>query len=120
MTLLEVIVALVILSFGLAALFDIVGLGTRTESVADQQRAATAAAQSLLAELGRSRPVTDGTSEGAFPTGQSWRLEIAPLATTPPAAGPLQAHQVHLTVSWPDTGQARSIAFDTLVLAASP
>ena len=120
MTLLEVVVALVILSFGLAALFDMVGLGTRTASIADQQRAATAAAQSLLAELGRSRPVVDGTSEGAFPTGQGWRLEIAPLATTPPSAGPLQAHQVRLTVSWPEDGRARSVAFDTLVLTASP
>jgi prepilin-type N-terminal cleavage/methylation domain-containing protein len=120
MTLLEVIVALVILSLGLASLFNTVSLGTHTASVADQQRAATAAAQSLLAELGRSRPIIDGTSDGAFPNGQNWRLDIKPLETQSPVSAPLQGDAVTLTVSWPDNSQGRSLVFDTLVLTASP
>lgn len=140
MTLLEVIVALVILSLGLAALFNTVSLGTRTASLADQQREAAAAAQSLLAELGRSRPISDGVSTGAFPTGQSWQLEIAPLepastgdapsaGNTPAASalpaqnastGLLQGHRARLIVSWPDAAQTRSVAFDTILLTVSP
>ena len=120
MTLLEVIVALVILSLGLAALFHIVSLGTSTASVADQQRAATAAAQSLLAELGKTRPILDGSSTGAFPTGQSWQLDIAPLETGANPSGSLQGHKVVLTVSWPDGNKGRSAAFETLVLTAAP
>jgi general secretion pathway protein I len=120
MTLLEVIVALVILSFGLAALFNTVSLGTSTASIADQHRAATAAAQSLLAELGKSRPIIDGSSEGAFPTGQSWQLDIAPLETGANPSGPVQGHKVLLTVSWPDNSKGRSVAFETLLLTASP
>jgi general secretion pathway protein I len=120
MTLLEVIVALVILSLGLAALFNTVSLGTSTASVADQQRSATAAAQSLLAELGKTRPILDGSSTGAFPNGQSWQLDIAPLESAANPSGILQGHKVVLTVSWPDSGKGRSVGFETLVLTASP
>jgi prepilin-type N-terminal cleavage/methylation domain-containing protein len=120
MTLLEVIVALVILSLGLAALFDTVSLGTRTASVADRHRAADAAAQSLLAELGRSRPIVDGISTGECATGQSWQLDIEPLEAASAASGILQGHRVRLTVSWPDPPQGRSILFDTLMLTAVP
>ena len=120
MTLLEVLVALAILALGLAALFNSVSLGTRTASTADQERAATAAAQSLLAELGRSRPITDGISDGAFPTGQSWRLDIEPLETPGAAPPVLQGHKVVLIVSWPEEGRSRSIALSTLRLTAAP
>jgi type II secretion system protein I len=120
MTLLEILVALAILALGLAALFNSVSLGTRTASIADQQRAATTAAQSLLAELGRSRPIADGISEGAFSTGQSWRLDIEPLETPSAAPPVLQGHKVMLMVSWPENGQSRSIALSTLMLTAAP
>jgi general secretion pathway protein I len=120
MTLLEIMVALVILAFGLAVLFDAVGLGTGMAGVADQRRAATAAAQSLLAELGRSRPIADGATAGDFPDGQSWRLDITPVASAADVPGPLQGHQVELTVSWPDAAGTRSLVFDTLLLTAAP
>ena len=120
MTLLEVLVALAILSLGLAALFNSVSLGTRTASTADRERAATAAAQSLLAELGRSRPIADGISDGAFPTGQSWRLDIEPLEIPGAAPPVLQGHKVVLIVSWPEDGRSRSIALNTLRLTAAP
>lgn len=119
MTLLEILVALAILALGLAALFNSVSLGTRTALMADQERAATTAAQSLLAELGRSRPIADGISEGAFSTGQSWRLDIEPLETPNTASPVLQGHKVLLTVSWPENGQSRSIALSTLMLTAA-
>ena len=120
MTLLEVLVALAILALGLAALFNSISLGTRTASTADRERAATAAAQSLLAELGRSRPFTDGISDGAFPTGQSWHLDIEPLETPGAAPPVLQGHTVMLIVSWPEDGRSRSIALGTLMLTAAP
>ena len=120
MTLLEVIVALAILSLGLAGLFNIIGLGTGTASLADHRRAADAAALSLLAELGRSRPITDGVSGGEFPTGQSWQLDIEPLDTPATAPSLVQGHTVRLNVSWPEPLKPRSITFDTLVLTASP
>ena len=120
MSLLEVIVALLILSMGLAVLFNTVDLGTHTMSVAEQQRGAAMAAQSLLAELGRSQPIVDGTSEGRLPTGQHWQLAIQPLDTAPSAPTRLLGHEVHLTVSWPDGSQERQVEFDTLMLTAAP
>jgi len=120
MTLIELVVALVILSIGLAVLFDIAGLGTNTERTADQERAAAAAAQSLLAQLGRSRPIVDGTTEGEFPNGQVWQLELHPMETESLPPGPLQGHQARLTVAWLDGTRPRSLQFDTLVLASSP
>jgi type II secretory pathway pseudopilin PulG len=102
--LLEVIVALAILSLGLAASSTVslgtrYGIGRRSAALGDG-----IAAQSLLAELGKTRPVVDGSSDGTRSRpGSRWQLDLAPLETS---AGPFRlcrATSVVLTVSWPMT-----------------
>src|SRR5271167_3741479 len=77
-TLLELLVALVILGLGLTVLFGSVGDGVRGASLAARQRDAASAAESMLAELGHSRPLADGETDGDLPNGLHWHLVVGP------------------------------------------
>jgi hypothetical protein len=119
--LLEVIVAFAILVLGLAGLFGSVSIGTHAAAFADRQRAASVAAQSLIAELGRSRPIEDGASEGDLAEGQHWRIEIErlpPADDAPPQT--LEGHQVAVTITWLQGGRRQNLGFRTLLLKARP
>lgn len=117
MTLLEIVVALAVLALGLAALFDTIGLGTNLAARAEGERQAASAAQSLLAELGHSRPLADGIAQGQFPNGQNWQLAIEPM----PGENPIvEAHHVRLTVGGPGDRRARTLVFETILLDAAP
>jgi Tfp pilus assembly protein PilV len=117
----EVIVALVILALGLTALFGSVQVSTRAAAIADRQRLAVVAAQSLLADIGISRPIGDGPSEGDFTSGQHWKLEIdkLPDGDNNHQPQPLEGYRVALTVTWQQNGQIRTLDFHTLVLKAA-
>jgi type II secretory pathway pseudopilin PulG len=113
MTLLEVLVALVILAMGLSAILQTVGTSARA-----QQRAALTATAVSIAEAMLSAPLElrdgGGTSTGRVGPWR-WRRIATPLstpATQPP--GPLVAIQVDVTVS----GPARiAVSLSTLVTA---
>jgi general secretion pathway protein I len=117
MTLLEIVVALAVLALGLAALFDTIGLGTNLAARAEAERQATSAAQSLLAELGRSRPLADGVAEGQFPNEQTWQLVIDPILGDDAV---IKAHHIRLTVGGPGDRRTRALVFETILLDASP
>lgn len=72
-TLLEVLIALAILSLALGALYQGYALSLRQEAVAEREEAATALAQSLLARVGADMPAgtgqTAGVTEGKKKTG---------------------------------------------------
>ena len=117
----EAIVALVIAAVGLAALFTSVGSGATASALADRQRAATAVAQSMIAELQRADAIADGVSEGDTSAGQHWRLELERLKTTAEdRRGALEGHTVKLTISWRQEGRPRSLDFQTLLLKRTP
>jgi general secretion pathway protein I len=77
-TLLEVLVALLILAAGLAAFYRAFGVGLQAGVSAERQERAAEAAERLLAELGRSRPLQDGLTGGEFGDGRPWTLRIEP------------------------------------------
>src|ERR1700733_10199668 len=118
-TLLEVMVALVIFGLGVAALSGWLGDGVRGASLADRERLAATAARSLLAELGRSRPLADGTTEGDFTDGMHWRLVVDPVEGSQADHPVLQGHAVTLTVSWLRDGRRESEDFHTLLLGSA-
>lgn len=119
-TLLEILVALVIVGLALGTLFHGVGAGVTAMSFADQQRTALLAGQSMLEQLGNNREVADDTTEGVLPSGQSWRLAISPLPVDrqgPPA--PLVGHLVRLTVSWQQDGRSSEVELRTLLVGTN-
>jgi hypothetical protein len=117
----EVIVSLVILALGLGALFNSVSVGSHASALADQQRAATVAAQSIITELGRARAVEDGVSEGDLPGGRHWRLALDKLpAGDTSSRAVLEGHTVALTVTWQQDGRTQALDFHTLLLRGPP
>lgn len=121
-TLLEVLVALAILAGGLAAAFQTLGVGLRAAGVAERRRSAAALAENMLAELGRTRPLRDGTSEGDLADGQRWRLVVSPYTTTDSDGPPLlvAAHMVQLEVGRRSDGDTVGLVIQTLMLEVAP
>jgi hypothetical protein len=117
----EVIVSLVILALGLGALFNSVSVGSHASALADQQRAATVAAQSIIAELGRAHAVEDGISEGDLPGGRHWRLTLDKIPTgDAKGRAVLDGHTVALTLTWRQNGRTQALDFHALLLKGQP
>lgn len=110
-TLVEVLVAIVILGIGLAGFYQLLGDGLLATGTAARQRDAARFVDNLVAELGRSRPLRDGDSTGVLPDGQIWRLYVTPYQTREPDRDPppAQLHLVRIEIG----GRTR---FDTMAV----
>jgi general secretion pathway protein I len=133
-TLLEVIVAVVILATALGLLLGMLSRGMK--QVKDSQAAteATLYAQSLLDQVGTMEAIAPGTREGNFSGGRyRWRLQVVPAndpapppppAEDAPAPQPVQTDsapllfRVVLDVQWGAAGPAQQLRFQTLRLRA--
>lgn len=118
-TLLEVLVALVILIAGLAAFYEAFGGGLLAGAAAERERNAVEAAENLIAEIGRSRPVEEGLTTGELPDGQRWTLRVEafdPVETdrsTSPVAGYIATLEVLPRLGSP-------VRVQTLILGVKP
>jgi general secretion pathway protein I len=118
-TLVEIIVALAILALSLSVLFFVISNGVVQTGRAEVAAEATSLAQSLLAEVGVSRPLRNGQSAGQFDTGLSWRLRMEPyVGTSDPRQLPVNAYRVSAEVFWRDGGEDKSVVLTTLRLGA--
>ena len=119
-TLVEVLIAFVILALALGALLPGFATGLRSLGAADGYTTAALLAESRLAAVGVEEPLAAGTTEGEFENGFRWRLDVVPLdeEIDPEGVLPVRAYDVVLTVSW-DGGYGRderSITLETLRL----
>ena len=117
-TLLEVMVALVILVLALSGLYESLGLGVRMATRVDRQQRAVDAAETLLAELGRSRPLRAGITQGDFDRGGRWHLAVQPLPveTDPRTTLAVQGFSVAVTIDWPEERHAADVTVHTILL----
>jgi prepilin-type N-terminal cleavage/methylation domain-containing protein len=120
-TLLEVLIALVILIVGLAAYYLAFGSGLLAGISAERTWRAAQAADNLVAQLGRSIPVDEGVTAGELSDGQHWNLRLEPFnpVDSNGSASPLVAHIVTLDVIPPD-GRGSPLRVQTLVIEARP
>jgi len=120
-TLLEVLIALVILIMGLAAYYLAFGSGLLAGVAAERTWRAAQAADNLVAQLGRSIPVDEGVTAGELSGGQHWNLRLEPFnpVDSNGSASPLVAHIVTLDVIPPD-GRGSPLRVQTLVIDARP
>lgn len=79
-TILEVLIALVVVAVTAAALLQSIGVGLRGAGDADDASAAVEIARSLLARAGVERSFEDATLSGREPSGHAWRIAMAPYA----------------------------------------
>ncbi|MGF1455077.1 MAG: hypothetical protein ACFB6R_06825 [Alphaproteobacteria bacterium] len=124
-TVLEVIVAFVVIALTLAAVMEIFSGGFRNTVTARAYRDALSRAESELARVGLAVPLEEGIRTGTFGDGASWRRVIMPYTDeTLDTAGPagLRAFTVEVTVFLgPDRdGDPRAVTLRTLRLADGP
>ena len=77
-TLLEVLIAFVILSLTLAAVLSALSTGLRSLGSAEEAELAVLRAQSKLEAIGSSAPLAATRSEGEFADGTGWQVVIEP------------------------------------------
>jgi general secretion pathway protein I len=135
-TLLEVLVAFVILAVALGLLLGMLSRGLGQVSRSGDETEATLHAQSLLDTVGTLEPITPGSRDGEFEQGRyRWHLQVAPAPDPappppPPAGSPAPVpvpglatpilYRVALDVQWGAAGPRQRLHFDTLRLRAPP
>jgi general secretion pathway protein I len=116
-TLVEVIVALAMLSVGLTVLLGMISSGIGRTSTAERTAEAASLAQSLLAEVGTELAVGAEERNGVFPHGYRWHLTMRPYrASRDDAERRVQLYRVAAQVDWGEGTDQRSFALSTLRL----
>jgi general secretion pathway protein I len=103
-TLLEVLVALTILSISLAALLGVFGESLQRDQSIQRRMAARTLAQSLLAEAEADQTLTVGRKSGSDDRGLQWSVAV----TGQPLA------QVTVLVRWTNASQPQMLRLTTL------
>lgn len=117
-TLIEVLVAFLILAFSLGALFNLFSGSLRSVSQGGEYAHATALARAQLARIDADGIEGQGTEAGEEDGGYRWQAEIAPLPESVAAfgEGDFEPLAVTVTVSW-GARDDRSVALSTVRLA---
>lgn len=134
-SLLELLVAFVILALTLSVMMRIFSGGLRNIGLADDYSRATLLAESRLAELGV-QPV-EGEAEGEFDEKFRWHSTIRPWSDDADAQGPeaqpmgaqpmeaqplpVRLMEIEVRVAWGEPGgKSREVGLSTLQLASAP
>jgi general secretion pathway protein I len=115
-TLVEVIVALAILSAGLSVLLGMISGGVLRTASAERMMEAASLTQSLLAEVGTEYPVRVEERAGEFANGYRWHLKMQQFGDNSNEEGPLGLYEILTEVRWEEGTQTRSIQLKTLRL----
>jgi general secretion pathway protein I len=134
-TLLEVMLAFVVLAAALGLVLGMLSRGLHQVTQSQGETEATLHAQSLLDQVGTIEPLAPGVSTGHFGERYRWRLEVAPAQDPapppPPEEGSPQAqavpnenapvlYRLRLDVEWGQAAKAQKLRFETLRLRAQP
>ena len=115
-TLLEVLIAFVIMTIVLAALYRGFAGGLRGLDTSEGYALAAMQAQSKLDEVGTAIPLEAGVTSGEFDDGMTWELTVDPFeiaGVTEADDLPVGGYRVVLEVTWEET---RNLRFETLRL----
>jgi general secretion pathway protein I len=126
-SLLEVLVAFVILALILGVLMQIFSGGLRNASRVDEYQQAVLLGQSKLASVGIETPLKVSESNGEFNAVYRWQVSIRPYLVPPTQASdqtglpvpilPVSLLEVEIQVLWGGSDQPRSANLKTLRLA---
>lgn len=110
-TLIEVLVALAILSLSIGALLKVASTGIDRVRESENEQQASALAQSLLARAGNDIPLADGDVSGTDSGGLRWSVHVAPFGgAADHAAWSSDAKSVTVTVIWGEAGRHLSLS----------
>lgn len=116
-TLVEVIVALAILSAGLSLLLGLISNSLRQTASAQRMAGASSLAQSLMAEVGTDVAIRAEVRDGQYPNGYRWRLKMQPYDRVKQNdERPVELFSVSAEVEWEEGTERRVYALTTLRL----
>jgi len=118
-TLIEVLVAFMILALALTVLLRIFSGGLRNVSVSSDYAIATLIAESQLAAAGIDIPLRPGETSGTEGERFEWTVNVQDYQPWPgyrSAAKGLDAYSVTVTVEWPHGDNTRSVGLSTVRL----
>ncbi len=133
MTLIEVLVAFVVLSLTLGVILQIFSGGLRNARLSDAYSRALLLAESRLETAGVTQPLVPGTTTGQLGDDLRWQLVVSPWVgedgslgvpdTAVDAAGrplvPVRLYEARVRVGWTEGGRERAIELATLRLGPS-
>lgn len=123
MTLIEVLVAFVILSLAMGVIMQIFFGGMRNARLAESYSRAVFLAESRLAAVGIEQPLAAGESSGQLGADLRWRVTVTPYDDGGAADRLLMTqrlYQVLVTVDWSEEGRQRQIALNSLRVGPKP
>ena len=118
-SLLEVLVAFLVLALSLAVVMRIFAGGLDNVGAANQYTQALSLAQSLLDAQGRESPLVVGETRGETENALDWKITVTPYQAetggTDVAAHPLQLMRIEVSVQWDKERKTpRSLNLSTL------
>ena len=119
MTLIEVLVAFVILSLAMGVIMQIFSGGIRNARLAEGYSRALFLAESRLAAVGREQPLVPGEMNGQTSPDLHWRVIVSSFddaGASEQFAMPVRLYQVKVVVNWNEEGRQRLIELDSLKL----
>jgi general secretion pathway protein I len=117
MTLIEVLVAFVVLSLTMAVIMQIFSGGMRNARLAESYSRAVFLAESRLAAVGLERPLVAGVDSGQVGEDLRWQVTISPIdddGTTQSQIMPVRLYQVRAQVGWNEDGRQRQVELSSL------
>jgi len=117
-SLIELLVAFVILSLSLSLIYGLFSGGARSLRQAREWTEAAAWAETKLATLGVAEPLREGRFAGALARGYHWQLQVS-RADADPRPDALALYRLQLGVRWHSAGRDHQLQFETLRLPAS-
>ncbi|HWP48217.1 MAG TPA: prepilin-type N-terminal cleavage/methylation domain-containing protein [Candidatus Limnocylindrales bacterium] len=113
-TLLEIIIALTILSIGLISAIEVFSHDLRLVLSSKEYTQALTHAQELIEELDLN-PLTEGTEAGEFSDGYRWQRTVTPYSLDKEeSSSPVRMFEVKVTVSWSSGNKTRDVELTTL------
>lgn len=118
-TLIEVLVAMVILAMSLTVLFRIFSTGLNNVGVSADYARAVLIAETQLAQAGISVSLETGELDGTVDERFYWTRTVAdysPFALADADRSPVAAYQVTVAVEWQHSGRSRAISLSSIRL----
>lgn len=118
-TLIEVLVAFMILAMSLSVIFRIFSDGLRNVAISEDYAQAMLVAEAQLASAGLDEPLLDGVTAGKWDARFRWQRVVEPYRPWEQDKAltvPLQAYRVTVSVDWSDAGQTRQVTLSSVRL----